>query len=68
MSKRKDSSAKQGASLPKRLPPGKATWAKNAQVVITADTKVTICPGYRPRFEAIALPGNMSVQKGRVSA
>lgn len=47
---------------------GKATFAKDAKVVITADTKVTICPPYRPRFEAIPLPGSLSVQKGRVSA
>lgn len=47
---------------------GKASFSKNAQVVITADTKVTICPGHKPRFEAVALPGNLSVQKGRVAS
>lgn len=74
MTARKSKAAKaQGASqqptVSRRPPnPAKATWAKDAKTVITADTKVTICPGYKPRFEAIPLPGGLSVQKGRVSA
>lgn len=48
---------------------GKANFAKDAKVVITADTKVTICPGHKPRFEAVALPGVMaSNQRGRVAS
>lgn len=62
--------AKQQPKLPARpLQQGKATWAKDAKTVITADTKVTICPPYRPRFEAIPLPGVMaSNQRGRVAS
>lgn len=60
--------AKQQPKLPARpLPQGKAAWAKDAKVVITSNTKITTCPGYKPRFEAIALPGVMtSNQRGRV--
>jgi len=48
---------------------GKANFSKDAKTVITADTKVTICPPYRPRFEAVALPGVMaSNQRGRVAS
>lgn len=47
---------------------GKANFSKDAKTVITADTNVTICPPWKPRFEAIPLPGGLSVQKGRVSA
>lgn len=69
MSKRKASNAKQGPIVPPKVPSQtRATFAKDAKVVITADTKITICPPYRPRFEAIPLPGSLSVQKGRVSA
>lgn len=62
--------AKQQPKLPARpLPQGNAAWAKDAKVVITSDTKVTICPGYKPRFEAIALPGVVaSNQRGRVAS
>lgn len=62
--------AKQQPTLPARpLPQGKATWAKDAKTVITADTKVTICPGHKPRFEAVALPGVMTAnQVGRVAS
>lgn len=54
--------------LPRPVQPGKASFAKDAKVVITAETKVTICPPWKPRYEAIPLPGSLSVQKGRVSA
>lgn len=46
---------------------GKATFAKDAKTVMTADTKVTICPSHPPRFAAIDLPGVMTAnQRGRV--
>lgn len=61
------SAKQQPAILPRRLTPGVAGFAKDAKVVITAETKVTICPHWKPRYEAIPLPGNLSVQKGRVS-
>lgn len=55
--------------LPRPVAPGKASFAKDAKVVITAETKVTICPPWKPRFEAIALPGVMaSNQRGRVAS
>lgn len=65
-------SAKQRAQamvIPAKLPSQtRANFAKDAKVVMTADTKITICPSYKPRYEAIPLPGNLSVQKGRVLA
>jgi len=46
-----------------------ANFSKNAQVVITSKTKVTICPPWHPRFQAVELPhihsGN---QRGRAAA
>lgn len=60
--------AKQQPKLPARpLQQGKATWAKDAKTVITADTKVTLCPSHPPRVAAIDLPGVMTAnQRGRV--
>lgn len=56
-------------AVAKCVPVTKASWAKNAEVVITSNTKVTICPPWKPRFQAIETPhvysGN---QRGRVSA
>lgn len=47
----------------------KMTFAKDAKTVITADTKVTICPSHPPRFAAIDLPGVMTAnQRGRVAS
>lgn len=47
----------------------RATWAKDAEVVFTDKTKVTICPAYKPRFEAISLFGvATATQTGRVTA
>lgn len=61
--------AKQQPTLPTRpLPKLNAGFAKDAKVVITSDTKVTICPSYKPRFEARDLPGVMGAnQRGRVA-
>lgn len=46
-----------------------ASWSKDAKVVITSSTKVTICPPWQPRFQAVDLPhihsGN---QRGRSKA
>lgn len=54
--------------FPRRIVATKATWAKDAKTVITSETKITICPPYKPRFEAIALPGVVaSNQRGRVA-
>lgn len=43
-----------------------ANFSKTAKVVITSQTKVTICPPWKPRFQAVELPhihsGN---QRGR---
>lgn len=50
------------------LPKLNAGFAKDAKVVITSDTKVTICPTPAPRFEARALPGVIGAnQRGRVA-
>lgn len=55
--------------LPRRVVLAKVTWAKDAKTVITADTKITICPPYKPRFEAISLFGvSTATQTGRVCA
>lgn len=41
---------------------------QEAQPVITPDTKVTICPPYRPRFQAVEVPGlHGGLQRGRVA-
>jgi hypothetical protein len=50
-------------------PLSKANFAKDAETVITAKTKVTICPPYKPRFEAHTLPFVQTAnQAGRVVA
>lgn len=64
--------AKSQASKPANVtihPLTKAAWAKNAQVVMNSKTKVTICPGYTPRFEAVTVPFiHTANQSGRVPA
>lgn len=46
----------------------RATWSKDAKEVITAETKVTICPPWRPRYQAVELPHVLTAnQRGRVS-
>jgi hypothetical protein len=53
----------------KMVPTTKANFAKDAETVITAKTKVTICPPYKPRFEAHTLPFVQTAnQAGRVVA
>jgi hypothetical protein len=50
-------------------PLSKANFAKTAETVITDKTKVTICPGYKPRYEAHTLPFvHTACQSGRVVA
>lgn len=47
----------------------KAIWAKDAKVVMTPQTKVTICPPWHPRFQAVDLPGiHAGNQRGRIPA
>lgn len=47
----------------------KANWSKDAETVITSDTKITICPGWKPRFQAVDLPHvHTANQRGRVPA
>lgn len=53
--------------FPQRIVATKATWDKDAKTVITSETKITICPPYKPRFEAISLFGVITAtQTGRV--
>lgn len=41
---------------------------QEAQPVVTDQTKVTICPPYRPRFQALEVPGlHGGLQRGRVA-
>ena len=46
----------------------RAVWSKDAKEVITSKTKITICPPWQPRFQAVEIPhihsGN---QRGRTS-
>lgn len=52
---------------PKSHGPVRANFHPSAKEVITADTKVTLCPGYQPRFEAVAVPFVRGAnQSGRV--
>lgn len=47
----------------------RANWSKNAKVVINKDTKITICPPWQPRFQAIDMPHiHTANQRGRVMA
>lgn len=44
----------------------RAVWSKDAETVITERTKVTICPPWQPRFNAVPLPGvHVANQRGR---
>jgi hypothetical protein len=65
----KASAASLPKAAPKPVPIGNGTFAKSAEVVYTPETKVTICPGYKPRYEAHTLPFVQTAnQAGRVVA
>lgn len=47
----------------------RASWSKDAKTVITSKTKITICPPWKPRFQAVELPHvHTANQRGRVLA
>lgn len=49
-----------------RLRTSSREW-QEAQPVITPDTKISICQGYTPRFQALEMPGlHGGLQRGRV--
>lgn len=52
---------------PKTMSPTRANFHHTAKEAITANTKVTICPGYQPRFVAVSVPFVRGAnQSGRV--
>lgn len=49
--------------------PNNASFTRDAEVVFTPKTKFTVCPGHKPRFEAIETPHvHGANQRGRVTS
>jgi len=59
-----DNAKKPAVTISQRMV--KASWSKVAETVITSETKVTICPPWQPRFQAVDLPCvHAANQRGR---